>query len=117
MTMTLNQLYEEMRAALSTNPGSSMDAATVDRLSTGAQRFASTVGWAQGVIDKDGNIASAFGGLRDLAQKRLEIPTDSRPDGSLVTLYEALSNLILAVQNHDEDLDPSADNTELEHDF
>ncbi len=108
MTMTLNQLYEDMGTALA----GPVDAATVDRLSTGAQRFTSTVGWAEGVIDKDGNIARAFGGLRDIAQKRLEFA----PDSHVVTLYEALSNLLLAVQNHDEDLDPSPDNHELEHD-
>ena len=108
ITMTLNELYEEMRAALA----GPVDAATVDRLCTGAQHFASTVGWAGGVIDKDGNIAGAFNALRTKAQMRLE----SAPDSHTASLYEALSNLILAVQNHDEDLDPSPDNHELEHD-
>ena len=102
--MTLNDLYREMRAALE----GSADAATIDLLTTEAARYASTVGWAEGVIDKDGRIVEAFDKLRVVALARFE---QSR-DPNLATLHDALAKLVLAVSTHDEDIDPSPDNEE-----
>ena len=107
--MTLNELYSEMQAALT----GSVDAATIDRLTSELGRYASTVGWADGVIDKDGRIAQAFDGLREKAQARYE----QDRDGDIATLHDALAHLILAIRTHDEDIDPSPENDDLEHDF
>ena len=106
--MTLNDLYRDMRAALE----GSVDAATIDRLTTEATRYASTVGWAEGVIDKDGRIAEAFDGLREMAQARFEQTRNT----DIATLHDALADLILAVRTHDEDIDPSPDNDDQDHD-
>lgn len=106
--MTLNDLYREMRVALE----GSVDAAAIDRLTTGASRFASTVGWAEGVIDKDGRIAEAFDNLREMALSRFEKTRDS----DISTLHNALADLILAIRTHDEDIDPSPGNDEQNHD-
>ena len=107
--MTLNDLYREMRLALE----GSVDAAAIDRLTTEANRYASTVGWAEGVIDKDGRIAEAFDGLREMALTRFEKTRDS----NISTLHDALGELVLAIRTHDEDIDPSPDNDDLNHEI
>ena len=100
--MTLNELYRDMRTALQ----GSVDAAAIDRLTTEASRYAGTVGWAEGVIDKDGRIAEAFDSLREMARARFEKTRDS----DIATLHDALADLLLAIRTHDNDLDPSSDN-------
>jgi hypothetical protein len=102
--MTLNELYRDMRTALQ----GSVDAAAIDRLTTEASRYAGTVGWAEGVIDKDGRIAVES--LREMARSRFEKTRDS----DIATLHDALADLLLAIRTHDEDLDPSHDN--VDHD-
>lgn len=106
--MTLDELYSEMLEALE----GSVDAAGIDRLTAEATRYASTVGWADGVIDKDGRIIEAFGKLRDTAQDVFEQTSDS----GIASLHDALANLVLAVIMHDEDVDPSPNNEDLDHD-
>ena len=106
--MTLNELHQEMRVALQ----GETDAAGIDRLTTEAARYASTVGWAEGLIDKDGRISLAFDSLREMAQARFEHTRD--PD--IATLHDALADLILAIRTHDEDIDPSPENEDFNHD-
>jgi hypothetical protein len=105
--MTLNELYRDMRAAVE----GSVDAATIDRLTSEAARYASTVGWAAGAIDKDGRITEAFDGLRAAAATRFE----KTRDANIATLHDALADLILAICTHDEDIDPSPDNEDHDH--
>ena len=102
--MTLNELHHDMRAALQ----GSVDATAIDRLTTEAARYAGTVGWANGVIDKDGRIAEAFDSLREMAKARFEQTRDT----DIATLHDALAELVLAIRTHDEDIDPSPDNEE-----
>lgn len=106
--MTLNELYRDIRAAFE----GSLDEAATDRLTVELARFASTVGWAEGVIDKDGRIVSAFEKLREAAQDRF---VETR-DPNIAALHDALAKLVLAVSTHDEDIDPSPDNEDLDHD-
>ena len=106
--MTLNELYSGMQAALN----ETADAATIDRLTTETARYASTVGWAEGVIDKDGHITEAFDKLREMAEARYR----DKNEGDVATLHDALADLVLAIRTHDEDLDPSPGNDELDHD-
>ena len=107
--MTLDELYKQMRAALD----SSVDAATIDRLTTELARYSDTVGWAAGVIDKDGRIVEAFGKLREKALEKFE----QTREPNFATLHDALAKLVLAVIMHDEDLDPSSGNEDLDHDL
>ncbi len=100
--MTLNDLYRGMRVALE----GAADAATIDQLITEAARYADTVGWAEGVIDKDGRITDAFEKLRETALAHFE---QSR-DHNIASLHDAMANLVLAIRTHDEDIDPSPDN-------
>lgn len=102
--MTLGQLYREMRVALQSH----VDAATLDRLTTEAARYAGTVGWAEGIIDKDGRIVAAFDGLREVAKASYERGRDS----NIATLHDALADLVFAIRSHDQDLDPSFDSDE-----
>jgi len=106
--MTLNELYQEMHDALE----SSIDAAATDRLTTESDRYAKTVGWAEGVIDKDGRILEAFDKLRTKAYRRFE----QTQDRNIAALHDALTRFILAVSLHDEDLAPSPDNDDIDHD-
>ena len=107
--MTLDELFQEMHAALK----GSLDAATADRLSTESDRYAKTVGWADGVIDKDGRILEAFDELRRIAFRRFE----QTQDHNIAALHDALTRFILAVSTHDEDLAPSYDNDRIDHDI
>jgi hypothetical protein len=107
--MTLNDLYRGMRTALE----APVDAATTDQLTTEAARFTSTVGWAEGVIDKDGRIVEAFDKLREAALSRFE----QTRDPNIIPLHDALAALVLAIITHDEDIDPSPDNEDLDHDI
>ena len=107
--MDINELYSGMRAALETPA----DAATIDLLSTEAARYTSTVGWSDGVIDKDGRIVQAFEKLREVAEIRCQ--QDRNAD--IATLHDAMAALILAISSHDEDIDPSPDNDDLDHDI
>ncbi len=106
--MTLNELYQEMRTALE----SSLDAATTDRLTVETDRYASTVGWADGIIDKDGRILEAFDKLRIMAFRRYE----QTQDRNIAALHDALARFILAVSTHDEDIAPSPDDDDIDHD-
>lgn len=100
--MTLNELYREMRIAMD----APIEAAQVDLLTKEADRFASTVSWAEGVIDKDGRITEAFDALREMAKLRFQ----QNSDPNIATLHDTIGDLILAIRNHDEDIDPSEDN-------
>lgn len=106
--MTLNELHSNMRTALQ----GSVDAAAIDRLITETTRYASTVGWADGVIDKDGRIAQAFDSLREMAQASFEQTRNT----DIASLHDALADLVLAIRTHDEDIDPSPDNDDQHHD-
>ena len=107
--MDINELYSGMRAALETP----VDAATIDLLSTEAARFTSTVGWSDGVIDKDDRIVRAFDKLREDA----EISYRKTQSADVATLHDALAALVLAISTHDEDIDPSPDNEDIDHDI
>ena len=106
--MNINELYSGMRTALDTP----VDAATIDLLSTEADRFTSTVGWSDGVIDKDDTIVRAFDKLREDA----EISYRKTKNANVATLHDALAAMVLAISTHDEDIDPSPDNEDIEHD-
>jgi len=107
--MDINELYSGMRAALD----APVDAATIDLLSTEAARFTSTVGWSDGVIDNDGRIVQAFDKLREAA----EISYRQSRSADIATLHDALAALILAISTHDEDIDPSPENEDIDHDI
>ena len=106
--MDINELYSGMRAALETP----VDAATIDLLTTEADRFTSTVGWSDGVIDKDDRIVRAFDKLRETA----EINYQQTRNANVATLHDALAALVLAISTHDEDIDPSQNNEDIDHD-
>lgn len=107
--MDINELYSGMRSALD----APVDAATIDLLSTEAARYTSTVGWAEGVIDEDGRIVEAFDKLRQGAEDSF---LQSR-SADVATLHDALAAMILAISTHDEDIDPSPDNEDIDHDI
>jgi hypothetical protein len=107
--MTLDELFQEMRAALE----GSIDAATTDRLTTESDRYAKTVGWADGIIDKDGRILEAFDELRRIAFRRAE----QTQDRNIGALHDALARFIIAVSAHDEDLAPLPNNDDIDHDI
>jgi len=107
--MTLDELYQQMRAALE----GSIDAATTDQLTVESDRYAKTVGWADGVIDKDGRILGAFDELRRISYRRFE----QTQDPNIAALHDALARFIVAVSAHDEDLAPSSDDDDIDHDI
>lgn len=97
--MNVSSLHRDALAALSGEP----DKSELRRLADMAWHFAEMVGWAPGVIDRDGLVQHAFGELRAAARKRFE--TDQSPE--VAALHDAIADLIDAIARHDKDLLPS----------
>ncbi len=69
-----------------------------------AQQLADMVGWANGVIDKEGRVSEAFIQLQAQARSQHEATGDE----NVATLHDALGGLLAAIFQHDEDLMPSS---------
>lgn len=107
--MTVNEFHRAAVAALAKEP----DMVVLKNLAKQAEQLADMVGWADGVIDKNGSVSDAFIQLQAQARLRHE----SSGDENLAIFHDALGNLVAAIFQHDEDLRPSSshddDNIEM----
>lgn len=87
-------------AALAADP----DEVILKDLAKQALQLSDMVGWADGIIDKDGRVSGAF--LQLQAQARSQ--HDATGDGSVAILHDALGDLLAAIFRHDEDLMPAS---------
>jgi len=87
-------------AALATEP----DKAVLIEIAKQAQELSDMVGWADGVIDKQGRVSEEF--IRLQAQARTQY--EATGDKNLAILHDALGDLLAAIFRHDEDLTPSS---------
>jgi hypothetical protein len=97
--VNISSLHRDAHAALSGEP----DKTELRRLANMAWHFSDMVGWASGVIDREGRVRRAFSELRAEARKRFE--ADQNPD--VAALHDAIADLIDAIARHDRDLRPS----------
>ncbi|MFZ0256306.1 MAG: hypothetical protein WAN46_11795 [Gammaproteobacteria bacterium] len=97
--MNVARLHRDAVAALSGEPGKG----EWRRLANMAWHFADMVGWATGVIDRDGQLQRAFGELTVVARRRFQANHD--PD--VAALHDAIADLIDAIARHDRELMPS----------
>ena len=100
MTTTVTEFHRMAVAALAAEP----DELILKDLAKQAQQLADMVGWADGIIDKDGRVSEAFIQLQ--AQARLQHETTG--DQNVAILHDALGDLLAAIFRHDEDLIPSS---------
>lgn len=101
-TMTVTEFHQATVAALATEP----DEVVLRNLVKHAQQLCDMVGWADGIIDKDGRVSEEF--LKLQAQARSQYEDNN--DENIASLHDALGNLLAAIFQHDDDLKPSSDN-------
>jgi hypothetical protein len=70
-----------------------------------AQQLSDMVGWADGIIDKDGRVSDALTWLQAQARSKHE----ATGDRNIAILHDAIDGLLVAIFRHDEDLRPSTD--------
>lgn len=70
-----------------------------------AQQLSDMVGWADGLIDKEGRVSEAFIKLQAQARTQHEVTGDK----NVAIFHDALGGLLAAIFRHDDDLIPSSD--------
>ncbi len=100
--MTVTDFHRAALAALAAEPNEIV----FKELAKQAEQLADMVGWADGIIDKDGKVSDAFMQLQTQARSRYEATGDE----NIAILHDALGILLAAVFQHDEDLKPSSSN-------
>ncbi len=98
--MTVTEFHQAAVAALAAAP----DEVILKDLAKQAQQLADMVGWADGIINKDGRVSEAFIQLQAQARSQHEATGDE----NVAILHDALSDLLAAVFRHDEDVTPSS---------
>ncbi|MBI3569815.1 MAG: hypothetical protein HY082_01740 [Gammaproteobacteria bacterium] len=96
--MNINELHTAISKALA----QASETAPLRGLAIEAERMADMTGWAIGPIDPKGQIAVAFGALRQRARARFE----ETQNPEMAQLHDALGDLINAIAGHDDDLSP-----------
>jgi len=99
--MTVTEFHTAALAALASEPNPTI----LKELAKQAQQLADMVGWADGIIDKDGQVSTAFLQLQNQARTQYKANNDS----NLATFHDELGNLLAAIVKHDEDLELSPD--------
>lgn len=99
--MTITEFHRLVVAALAAEPNED----TLIELAKEAQQLSDMVGWADGLIDKEGRVSDAFMKLQAQARTQHEATNDA----NLAILHDAIGELMVAILRHDEDLKPSTD--------
>lgn len=99
--MTISEYYRLVVEALAAEP----DETVLIELANQAQQLSDMVGWADGIIDKDGLVSEAFTDLQ--AQARLK--HEATGDKNIAILHDAVDSLLVAIFRHDEDFRPTTD--------
>ena len=98
--MTVTEFHRAAVAALAAEP----DESILIGLCKQAQELSDMVGWADGIIDKEGRVSEAFIQLQAQARTQHEATGDQH----VAIFHDALSGLLSAIYTHDEDLTPSS---------
>jgi len=107
--MTVTEFHRAAVAALAAEP----DEAILIELAKQAQQLADMVGWADGIIDKEGRVSEAF--IKLQAQARTQ--HEATGDQNVAILHDALGDLLAAIFQHDEDLKPSSNDDDASVDM
>ena len=99
--MTISEYHRLVVEALAAEPNEGV----LIELAKQAQQLSDMVGWADGVIDKDGRVSEAFTRLQAQARSKHEATGDK----NIAILHDAMDGLLVAIYRHDEDLRPSTD--------
>jgi len=102
--MTISDYHRLVVEALAAEP----EEAVLIELAKQAQQLSDMVGWADGIIDKDGRVSEAFTRLQAQARSIHEVTGDQ----NIAILHDAIDGLLVAIFQHDEDfrLSPDDDN-------
>lgn len=99
--MTISEYHRLVVEALAAEP----DEVVLIDLAKQAQQLSDMVGWADGVIDKDGRVSKAFTRLQAQARSIHEATGDK----NIAILHDAMDGLLVAIFRHDEDFCLSPD--------
>ncbi len=99
--MTISEYHRQVMEALAAEP----DEVVLIELAKQAQQLSDMVGWADGIIDKDGRVSEAFTQLQAQARSKHEATGDK----NIAILHDAMDGLLVAIFRQDEDFRPSAD--------
>lgn len=97
--MTVTEFHQAAAAALAAKPNQDI----LIGLAKQAQELSDMVGWADGIIDKDGLVSEAFFQLQESAKSQHETTGDK----NVAILHDAIGDLMSAIYRHDEDVTPS----------
>lgn len=97
--MTVSEFHHAAMTALDTAPNKEV----LIELAKQGQELADMVGWANGIIDKDGRVSDAFLHL----QERAKAQHKATGDQNVAILHDIVSELLAAIYLHDQDLTPS----------
>lgn len=100
VAVTITEFHQKALAALAAEP----DEVTLIDLAKEAQQLSDMVGWADGIINKEGRVSEAFTRLQAQARARHEATGDK----NVAIFHDALGNLLAAIYRHDEDLTPAS---------
>ena len=100
--MTISEFHSAAMAAIASDPGELV----LKELIIQAGELSDMVGWAEGIIDKDGQVSEAFIHLQAQARLRHEATGDE----NIAILHDAVGVMLAVIYQHDEDLTPSTDN-------
>lgn len=103
-SMSVAKFHREAVAALAAEP----DEIVLKDLAKQAQQLSDMVGWADGIIDKDGRVSEAFTQLQ--AQARLQ--HEATGDENIAIFHDAVGDLLAAIFRHDGDLAPSSNDSD-----
>lgn len=104
-SMSVAKFHREAVVALA---AAEPDEIVLKDLAKQAQQLSDMVGWADGIIDKDGRVSEAFTQLQ--AQARLQ--HEATGDENIAILHDAVGDLLAAIFRHDEDLAPSSNDSD-----
>ncbi len=97
--MTVTEFHQAAAVALAATPNEDI----LIGLAKQAQELSDMVGWADGIIDKDGRVSEAFFQLQESAKSQHETTGDK----NVAILHDAIGDLMSAIYRHDEDVTPS----------
>ena len=99
--MTISEYHRRVMEALNAEP----DEVVMIELAKQAQQLSDMVGWADGVIDKNGRVSQAFTRLQAQARSIHEATGDQ----NIAILHDAMDGLLVAIFRHDENFGLSPD--------
>ena len=97
--MTIVEFHHAAMKAFAGDPSNN----DLMNLTKQAHEISDMVGWAEGIIDKEGKVSAAFTVLKDKARDKYDISGNKH----IAVFHDAVNDLLSQIYRHDHDLTPS----------